>query len=88
MGITTSYKHGDDGSIWVKLNGTMEGVRVIDQLATVREVDLYRYWIPFCDKSSLLKRIGIVEVLAYFNTAVPGVQRWVDFRSIADIQPC
>lgn len=83
MGITTSYKHDHDGSIWVKLSGKMDDVRVVDQLATVREVDLYRHWIPFCDKSRLLKRIGVVEVLAYFNTAVPGVSRWVCLRVIA-----
>lgn len=77
MGITTSYKNEPDGSLWVKLHGTMDNVRVIDQLAMVREVDLFRHWVPFCDKSILLKRVGIVEVLAHFNTAVMGISRWV-----------
>lgn len=75
MGITTSYKHDPDGSLWIKLHGTMDDVRIIDQLATVREVDLFRHWVPFCDKSSLLKRVGLVEVIAYFNTVLPGMSR-------------
>lgn len=75
MGITTSYKHDADGSLWVKLHGTMEEVRVMDQLATIREVDLFKTWVPFCDKSTLLKRLGIVELLVYFNTSMPGVSR-------------
>lgn len=77
VGITTSFKLDSDGSLWVRLQGTMEGVRLIDQLATVREVDLYKHWIPFCDKSSFLKRIGVVEILAYFSVSLPGLSRWV-----------
>lgn len=87
MGITTFYKYDPDGSLWVKLHGTMEDVRLIDQLATIREVDLFKHWIPFCDKSSLLKRIGIIEVLAYFNTTLPGISRWV-VHKIVILQGC
>lgn len=55
----------------------MDNVRVMDQIATVREVDLFNKWVPFCDKSLLLKRIGIVEMLVYFSAVMPGVSRWV-----------
>lgn len=79
MGVTTSYKHDADGSLWVKLHGTMEEVRVMDQLATIREVDLFKTWVPFCDKSTLLKRLGIVELLVHFNTSMPGISRWVGY---------
>lgn len=75
MGITTLYKSDPDGSLWIKMHGTMDGVRVMDQLATVREVDLFKKWVPFCDTSKLLKRLGIVELLAYFSVSMPGVGR-------------
>lgn len=75
MGVTTFYKQDPDGSLWIKMQGTMDNVRVMDQLATVREVDLFNKWVPFCDKSNLLKRLGIVELLVYFNTSMPGVTR-------------
>ncbi|CAM9107328.1 unnamed protein product [Discosporangium mesarthrocarpum] len=75
MGITTSFKNDPDGSLWVKLNGIMKDVQVFDQLATVREVDLFELWMPFCNKSYLLKRLGKVELLSYFNISVPGVSR-------------
>lgn len=75
MGITTSYKYGPDGSLWIKMQGTMDDVRVMDQMATVREVDLFHKWVPFCDKSTLLKRLGVVELLVYFSTSVPGACR-------------
>ncbi|CAN0045210.1 unnamed protein product [Scytosiphon promiscuus] len=75
MGITTLYKNDPDGSLWIKMHGTMDGVRVMDQLATVREVDLFKKWVPFCDTSTLLKRLGVVELLAYFSVSMPGVGR-------------
>ncbi|CAM9124452.1 unnamed protein product [Choristocarpus tenellus] len=75
MGITTSFKNDPNGSLWVKMNGIMKDVQVFDQLATVREVDLFELWMPFCNKSYLLKRLGKVELLSYFNAAIPCLSR-------------
>ncbi|CAM9200624.1 unnamed protein product [Ectocarpus fasciculatus] len=75
MGITTFYKVDPDGSLWIKMHGTMDDVTVMDQLAVVREVDLFNKWVPFCDTSKLLKRLGIVELLVYFSMSIPGVGR-------------
>lgn len=75
MGITTFYKMDPDGSVWIKMHGTMDDVGIMDQLATVREVDLFNKWVPFCKTSKLLKRLGIVELLVYFSVSMPGVSR-------------
>lgn len=75
MGITTFYKLDPDGSLWIKMHGTMDDVGIMDQLATVREVDLFNKWVPFCNTSSLLKRLGVVELIAYFSVSLPGVSR-------------
>lgn len=75
LGVTTSYKYDRDGSLWVKMDGQMDNVRLLDQLATVREVDLFKTWAPFCDTSTLLKRIDIVEMLVHLNTSLPGTTR-------------
>lgn len=75
MGITTFYKMDPNGSVWIKMHGTMDGVGVMDQLATIREVDLFNKWVPFCKTSKLLKRLGDVELLAYFSVSMPGVGR-------------
>lgn len=79
MGITTFYKHDPDGSLWIKMHGTMDDVGIMDQLATVREVDLYNEWVPFCNTSTLLKRLGMVELLVYFAMSAPGFSRWVAY---------
>ncbi|CAN0196100.1 unnamed protein product, partial [Phaeothamnion confervicola] len=75
MGVTTSYKKDPNGSLWIKLHGVMDDVPVFDQMATVREVDLYELWVPFCSQAYLLKHIGRVEVLSYLNAALPGLSR-------------
>eukprot|EP00752_Nemacystus_decipiens_P006518 g5870.t1 len=75
MGVTTFYKVDPDGSLWVKMHGTMDDVGILDQLATVREVDLFNKWVPFCSTSKLLTRLGIVELIAYFAVSLPGVGR-------------
>jgi hypothetical protein len=51
----------------VKLSGVMDNCSVFDQLATVREVDLYGLWMPFVAASTLVAQIGKVELLDYFE---------------------
>eukprot|EP00903_Cladosiphon_okamuranus_P008725 g8357.t1 len=75
MGVTTFYKLDPDGSLWIKMHGTMDDVGIMDQLATVREVDLFKKWVPFCNTSKLLTRLGVVELIAYFSLSLPGVRR-------------
>lgn len=86
MGITTFYKLDPDGSLWIKMHGTMDDVGIMDQLATVREVDLFNTWVPFCNTSSVVTRLGIVELIAYFSVSLPGVGRWVPCRTSGRIK--
>jgi hypothetical protein len=54
----------------VKLSGVMDNCSVFDQLATVREVDLYGLWMPFVAASTLVAQIGRVELLDYFEVSM------------------
>jgi len=54
FGIETSYKEDPDGSIWIKLDGEIEGVPLFEQLAVVRETQLFKHWAPFCNRSELI----------------------------------
>jgi hypothetical protein len=47
----------------------MDNCSVFDQLATVREVDLYGLWMPFVAASTLVAQIGKVELLDYFEVS-------------------
>ncbi|KDO31719.1 hypothetical protein SPRG_03637 [Saprolegnia parasitica CBS 223.65] len=75
FGVSTHWKPGDDGTIWLKLDGICEGVDIFNALAVVRETDLFNLWAPFCNKSSLLATLGRVELITYLSVAIPLMQR-------------
>lgn len=84
FGITTSYRREDDGTLSVKLEGELTGVPLFEQLAVLREVDLYTEWAPFCSKADKLTQVGKIEVVAHQVMSVPllGLSRDVAFRAL------
>ncbi|OQR94905.1 transmembrane protein, partial [Thraustotheca clavata] len=75
FGVSTHWKPGDDGTIWLKLDGICEGVDIFNALAVIRETDLFHLWAPFCNRSELLANLGRVELIAYMSLAIPLMQR-------------
>jgi hypothetical protein len=59
FGVTTHYRiEEDDKSLTVRLQGELRGCSVFDQLAVLREADLYSLWAPFVKNSSIVKEVG------------------------------
>ncbi|KAF4043409.1 StAR-related lipid-transfer domain-containing protein [Phytophthora infestans] len=75
LGVTTSWKPDDDGSVWIKLEGLVDGVDIFNTISVIREVDLYSVWTPFCSQSLLLQSMGHVELAAYLAISSPFLQR-------------
>lgn len=75
VGVTTHWKPGEDGTVWLKLDGLVEGVDIFNTIAVIRETDLYNVWVPFCNRSELLLESGHVDVVAYMSVAFPLLQR-------------
>jgi len=71
FGVTTRYKPGDQGSIWIRLDGDMNEASLFNQLAVVRETGLFCQWVPFCNKSKALCWISGVELVTTMNIYVP-----------------
>nr|CCA22748.1 transmembrane protein putative [Albugo laibachii Nc14] len=71
LGVSTFWKPGDNGTIWLKMDGIIEGADIFNTLAVIREIDLYRHWAPFCNNSEILSDIGRCELLAYFCLSLP-----------------
>jgi hypothetical protein len=68
FGITTHYKQAADGCISVRLEGTLEGVGMVEQAAVIHEMDLFSEWIPFCNNSKTLTKLGSAELVGYLYT--------------------
>ncbi|KAL4138454.1 hypothetical protein PRIC2_001960 [Phytophthora ramorum] len=75
LGVTTSWKPDEDGSVWIKLEGLVDGVDIFNTISVIREVDLYSVWTPFCAQSLLLQSMGHVELAAYLAISSPFLQR-------------
>ena len=59
LGVSTHYMLGDDGYLWVRMESTQADVPVLEQLAVVYEVELFKTWVPFCTSSRLISRLSM-----------------------------
>ncbi|KAI9910997.1 hypothetical protein PsorP6_010091 [Peronosclerospora sorghi] len=75
LDVTTSWKPDEDGSVWIKLEGLVDGVDIFNTISVIREVDLYHIWTPFCSQSLLLEEFGRAELAAYLAISSPLLQR-------------
>ncbi|KAI9909894.1 hypothetical protein PsorP6_010031 [Peronosclerospora sorghi] len=75
LDVTTSWKPDEEGSVWIKLEGLVDGVDIFNTIAVIREVDLYRIWTPFCSQSLLLEEFGRAELAAYLAILSPLLKR-------------
>ena len=84
FGITTYYRREPDDSLSIKLEGHLSGIPLFEQLAVLREADLYHSWAPFCVASTKLAQLGKIDVVAWFLTGLPkfGISRDACFRAI------
>jgi len=75
FGTTTHYRLEDDGTMTLRMEGELDNLPLFEQLAVINEVDLFKEWIPFCDRSTTVTRLGQAEIVAYFGVFVPPLSR-------------
>ena len=64
FGARTHYKLLEGGSLLIRLEGELDNLPMFEQLAIIHEVDLFHDWVPFCNKSMTVTKIGPVELVA------------------------
>mmetsp|Transcript_50952 Transcript_50952/g.75588 ORF Transcript_50952/g.75588 Transcript_50952/m.75588 type:complete len:1124 (-) Transcript_50952:484-3855(-) len=84
FGVTTHYRREEDGTLSIKLEGGLKGVPLFEQLAVLRECDLFHTWSPFCSESRKLAQLGKIEAVGWFNVFVPllGLSRDAVYRAM------
>lgn len=82
FGVSTHWKPGADGTVWLKLDGLVEGVDIFNTIAVMREIDLFSTWVPFCNQSELLQKTGYVDLLVYISMVVPILKRDAMLRAV------
>lgn len=59
LGVTTHYKvDKDNGYITVRLEGLIDDLPLFEQLCVIHEVDLFKEWVPFCNASKMIAKLG------------------------------
>ena len=71
--VRTHYKHDDAGRLWLRTEGVMPDVSMLECVAMWKEADLFKQWFPLCTDSVTLAEQGRVELLAWMQLAAPGV---------------
>ena len=71
FGYRTHYIVEEDGNVLVRISGSQENLPLFEQLAVIRELQLYKEWVPFCDKSEKLHEVARTDVIAYMNIWSP-----------------
>lgn len=64
-GITSSYRREHDGSLSLKVEGRIEGLPLFEQVAVMREVDLYHLWSPFVTQSAKISQLGKLDQIGW-----------------------
>ena len=84
FGVTTHYRREENGTLSMKIEGKMEGIPLFDQVAVLREVDLYYKWAPFCSSSLTIAHLNTIDIVGWFVTGLPhfGLMRDACFRAI------
>lgn len=75
FGITTSYVVLEDGLLRIKLEGSLDELPLMEQVSVLREVDLFKEWLPFCSDSRLVHSLAHNDLVAYFNLSTPVLSR-------------
>jgi hypothetical protein len=66
FGVTTYYRKESDGSLSIKLDGTVEDASLFDQIAVLREIDLNSLWAPFVTSSMTVAHLDkLVRIYIY-----------------------
>lgn len=85
FGITTHYRREpSDQSLSIKLEGTVEGAALFEQICVLKEVDLHYLWSPFCTSSLTIANLDKLDIVGWFLIGLPnfGLARDGCYRAI------
>ena len=71
FGYRTHYIVEDDGIVLVRVEGSQENLPLFEQLSIIRELQLYKDWVPFCNKSDLIHEVSETDMISFINIWSP-----------------
>jgi len=81
--VTSSYRREKDNSLSFKVEGEIFGLPLFEQVAIMREVDLYHFWAPFVSKSKKVISLGgKLDQVGWYEVGTIGMLRDSCYRAI------
>jgi hypothetical protein len=72
FGVKTYWKMAPgERAIYTKMEGELQDLSLVCLASTLREIDLYSTWLPFCIMSDIAQWKGRCDVLCQFGIQVP-----------------
>ncbi|KAJ1447002.1 hypothetical protein M885DRAFT_544426 [Pelagophyceae sp. CCMP2097] len=72
LGVDTFFRRAD-GELWLKTQGAMEDVDIFCTVGVLREVELFKEWMPFMRSVSLVKEVDFSRLMCHFSLGVPAL---------------
>ena len=83
FGYRTHYIIEEDNNVLVRIEGSQDSLPLFEQLSVIRELQLYKEWVPFCNKSEMLHEISNTDMIAFMHIWTP-----LGLREIRHYLPC
>ena len=81
--VTSSYRREKDNSLSFKVEGEISGLPLFEQVAIMREVDLYHFWAPFVNGSKRVASLGgKLDQVGWYEVGGIGMVRDSCYRAI------
>ena len=81
--VTSSYRREKDNSLSFKVEGEISGLPLFEQVAIMREVDLYHFWAPFVNGSKRIASLGgKLDQVGWYEVGGIGMVRDSCYRAI------
>jgi len=75
FGITCHYQVEEDGIVQVRIEGSLADLPMFEQACVIHEVDYFKTWIPFCNDSQTVDKIGYADIVALISLFIPPIGR-------------
>lgn len=72
-GVHSYYKHDKAGRLWLRTQGVMDGISMVDCMAMWKELDLCYRWFPMCTESKVVAEMARCESVSWTQLAAPGL---------------
>ncbi|KAL1504384.1 hypothetical protein AB1Y20_010790 [Prymnesium parvum] len=75
QGVRTEWRPANDGTLWVRMEGAIDGADLTHAVAVAHESELWPRWVPLCSHAEVLANLGQFEKVSWLQFDLPVMKR-------------